>query len=236
MAMDCVISVPRDLSSNGQKRADVVGPVSSFLKDSEIYYRAVWKHSKSCDKCDPAEILRGFLANRDVRHRGQTTTLLVEMAEKYRRAMPGRVPAELVREYIIRSVTSWNVFEDRVTSLSAEEIVRSHDMYMRAWKEEVLEAAKRPKKGSSRFRRAWPFARGQSSIGWLNDKEQAHLGFVVPEHVLKAAAMTREEAMKKGGWDLMVWLVTRHNRDTAMADPDVRYVLALDMAEEIMEA
>jgi len=233
--MDCVISIPRDRSSTGKVRDDMVGPVSSFLRDSETYYRAIWKHARMCDRCDPAEILRGFLAKRDARHRGQTSTILVEMAEKYRRAMPDRVPAELVREFVIRGVTSWDVFAERVTSLSSEEIVRSHDMYMKAWKEEILSAAKKPRTGTSRFKRTWPFARGQSSVGWLNDKDQAHLGFVVPEAVLKAAAMTRDQAMKAGGWDLMVWLITRHNRDTAMEDPDVRYILAIDMAEEVME-
>ncbi len=213
----------------------MVGPVSSFLKDSEIYYRAIWKHVRACGRCDPAEVLRGFLANRDARHHGKTSTILIEMAEKYKRAMPDRVPDELVREYVIRSATSWDVFEDRVTSLSAEEIVRSHDMYMKAWKAEVLEDGKKPRKNGSRLRRTWPFARGQGSVGWLNDKERAHLGFVVPEAVLKAAAMTREQAMKAGGWDLMVWLITRHDRRTALEDPDVRYILAVDMAEEVME-
>jgi hypothetical protein len=235
MSMNCEIRVPRGPSSSGQRGADMVGPVSSFLKDSELYYSAVWKHIKVCGRCDPAEILRGFLANRDARHRGQTSTLLVEMAEKYGRAMPDRVPAGLVREFVIRGMTSWDAFADRVTSLSSDEIVRSHDMYVRAWKREILDSAKKAKKGSPRIRRAWPFQRGQGSVGWLNDKDYAHLGLVVPEHVRKAAALTREEAMAKGGWDLMVWLITRHNRETAMADPDVQYVLAVDLAEDVMD-
>ncbi len=232
--MDCEIRVP---AGDGGLRRDAVGPVSSFLKDSEIYYRAVWKHVKQCRRCDPAEVLRGFLANRDARHRGQTSALLVTMAEKYRRAMPDRVPAELVREFVIRCASSWEAFEDRVDDLSPEEIVRSHDAYMAAWKSEVLESADAARKKRGRgMTRSHPFARGQGSVGWLNDKERSHLGRAVPERTRRAAAMTREEAMKAGGRDLMIWLITRHSWKTTLEDPDVRYIFAVDMAEEIMDS
>lgn len=236
--MDCEIRVPGvndGAAGNGAPSRTKVGPVSSFLKDSDHYYRAVWKHVKGCSRCDPAEVLRGFLANRDVRHRGETTTLLIEMAEKYRRAMPDRVPAELVREFVVRGVCSWNAFEDRVGSLSAEEIVRAHDMYLIAWKKEILESVKKEKRGRSRMVRRWPFCRGQGEVGWLNDKDHSHLGMKVPERTARAAAMSRDEAMAAGGWDLAVWLITRHDRMTAMEDPDVKYVLAFDMMEEVME-
>lgn len=238
MSMDCEIRIPGandGTRGNGAPAKTKTGPVSSFLKDSEHYYRAVWKHVKECPRCDPAEILRGFLANRDARQRGQTSTLLVEMAEKYRRHFKDRIPDDLIREFVIRAATSWEAFEDRVATLSSEEIVRAHDMYVSAWRAEILEDGKKPRKNSSRLRRTWPFARGQGTVGWLNDKERSHLGSPVPEHVLEAAALTRDAAMEKGGRDLMVWLITRHDRQTAMADPDVRYVLAVDMMEEVME-
>lgn len=242
MALDCVITIPgtdQGARGNGAPKLTKVGPVHDFLKDSEHYYRAVWKHVKECGTCDPADVLRGFLANRDARQFGQTSTMLVEMAEKYRRHFGERIPEELVREFIIRSATSWETFEDRISRLSPEEIVRAHDLYVEAWRKDVLKSAtpRAPRrKGGRKVRRSWPFARGQGVIGWLNDKSQAHLGRVVPLHTRKAAALTREAAMANGGWDLMAWLITRHSWETALADPDVQYVMAVELAEEVMEA
>lgn len=238
MSVDCEITVPgadAGARGNGAPKQTKVGPVSAFLKDSEHYYRAVFKHVKECGRCDPAEVLRGFLANRDARHRGQTSNLLIRMAEKYKRQFGDRVPDELVREFVVRGATAWESYEERVGSLSPEEVVRSHDMYMAAWKQEVLEEGAKGRRKGSRLKRLWPFHRGQGSIGWLNDKERSHLGMEVPAEVLRAAAMSREQAMEAGGWELMVWLVTRHTMETALADPDVRYILSLDIAEDVME-
>ncbi len=215
---------------NGAPPRTKVGPVSSFLKGSEHYYRAVWKHVKGCARCDPAEILRGFLANRDARQHGQTSAMLIEMAEKYKRHFKDRIPDELVREFVVRGASAWEAYEERIGRLSPEEIVRSHDLYMAAWKADVLECARRRK----RARTGWPFERGQASIGWLNEGERSRLGRKIPYEVLMASYMTREDAMGTGGWDLMVWLITRHDRYSALGDPDVRHIVALDIAEDVM--
>ena len=138
MSLDCVITVDgkdKGLGGNSRPKHSKTKPVSDFLRDSYVYYRAVFKHLKSCGKCDPQEALEGFLKNRAGKQRGLTSGMLVKMAERYRKAFPDRVSEKIVKEFTIRSLNSWSSFELRADGLSEQEIVRAHDIGVEAWKE-----------------------------------------------------------------------------------------------------
>lgn len=231
MSLDCTIVIPgvdAGVRGNGAPKVSKTGPVRDFLKDSEHYYRAVWMHVRGCGACDPKEVLDGFLENRKTRHFGQTSSLLVAMAEKYQKGFPLRIPNSLVREYVVRAMSSWPTFEKRVPNLSVEEVLRAEALYMDHWRQKVVKVG-----ATHRVNHA--FYEAQSYIGWLNDSpERAYLGQVVPEGVKRAASMTRNGALAAGGLDLAVWLVTRHDWKTAIRDPVAGEVMLVLLAEEVL--
>lgn len=233
MSLDCVITIPgvdAGARGNGAPKVSKTGPVRDFLKDSEHYYRAVWKHAKSCAVCAPAEILDGFLENRKERHFGQTSSLLVAMAEKYARSFPDRVPKALVREYVVRCMSSWPTFEERVSCLSVKEILRAEELYMESWRERVLKVGVQPD-----FKIYHAFYEAQGYVGWLNDKERRATR-VVPPRTRRAAAMSRRTAIYACGWDLAVWLMTRHTWETAILDPVAGGIMANVLAGHVLDA
>lgn len=154
MSLDCEIRVDgreTGKAGNGRPESSVVGPVHRFLRDSDFYYRAVFSHLKRCEKCDPKEALDGYLENRVRKHSGETNRTLVEMAEKYRRHFPDRIPEALVREFILRSMGShWKCFSDRAERLSPSDIERGLKVHLEAWRNSVRAAAPKLAKALSR--------------------------------------------------------------------------------------
>lgn len=102
--MDCVITIKGygsgKRAKQGKTAKDKTGPVRDFIKDLESYYRGVYQHCVECDKCDKNEILRGFLTNRIVRHKGIASDLITKYALKYAK-FPG-VDQDLVNEFLWR--------------------------------------------------------------------------------------------------------------------------------------
>lgn len=235
MSLDCTIVIPgvdAGVRGNGAPKVSKTGPVRDFLKDSEHYYRAVWRHVRGCGACDPKEVLDGFLENRKTRHFGQTSSLLVAMAEKYQKGFPLRIPNSLVREYVVRAMSSWPTFEKRVPNLSVEEVLRAEALYMDHWRQKVVKVGVRKD-----FRLHHAFYEAQGYIGWLNDSpEREYLGESVPDSVRRASSMTREGALAAGGLDLAVWLVTRHDWRTALLDPVAGGVMANVLAGHVLDA
>ncbi len=103
MSLDCTITIPAG-GSHGSPRTDRTGPLSQFITDNEVHYRAISKHLKECGTCDPREILERFLENRFVRMHGRTSGLLVRMAVAYRKKFADRVPEETLRTFIVRGL------------------------------------------------------------------------------------------------------------------------------------
>ncbi len=232
MSIDCEIVVPgfdAGARDDGAPKISKTGPLRDFLRDSDHYYRAVWKHARTCVVCDPAEILDGFLENRKKKHFGQTSSLLVSMAEKYRRKIPDRVPEAVVREYVIRSMSSWPTFADRVSALSVDDILRAESLYLESWRCRVARFG-----GLESFRIHHAFYEAQGYLGWLNGREDRAVK-VVPGRVREAARLSRNKAVERGGWDLAVWLVTRHDWMTAAKDPVVGGLMANKLAEHVLD-
>jgi len=124
--MDCIITIT-GYGSSKKKRQGLTaktktGPVRDFIKDLESYYRGVYKHCVECDKCDRNEILRGFLANRMVRHEGFTSDLLAKYAFKYSK-LPG-VDQSLVSELIWRTTFPSTFLLDHAQNLTTRQILQ----------------------------------------------------------------------------------------------------------------
>jgi hypothetical protein len=97
--MNCIITV----EARGDLRKTKTGPVKDFIRDLTLYYEAVFDHCKSCKNCDPNEILRAFLKNRETPNkRGYTSGVLVKLAVKFLKSVPNTDP-KLVREFLLRT-------------------------------------------------------------------------------------------------------------------------------------
>lgn len=104
--LDCTITVPGGGSGQGCLKHPKTGKVSELIRDLEAYYKAIYRHCLECRICDPNEVLKRFLENRDKptpnrRTTGTTTALLVNMAAKYVRNVPG-TDVKWLREYLLR--------------------------------------------------------------------------------------------------------------------------------------
>lgn len=83
------------------------GPVAAFLTDSDTYYRAVYDHLKGCPTCDPSVVLRAILERRETvqKFRGATSSGLIDLAMRYRKRWPDKVPEDLVRRFVVRGLS-----------------------------------------------------------------------------------------------------------------------------------
>lgn len=105
LSLDCVIPVSGNGTGRGSPRRDVSAAVSDLLTDLTGYYGAVFRHVMACERCDPGEVLRRYVARRDSlrKFRGMTSKGLCELALRYERDPRKDVPRELVDEFFIRS-------------------------------------------------------------------------------------------------------------------------------------
>lgn len=121
--MDCIITIKGGAGRGTLVKAKT-GPVRDFVRDLDIYYDAVYNHCKTCQVCNPNEILRGFLSNRDtLKKKGKTTNLLVNMALRYERNVPKTDPV-LISEFILRSQDQLTILK-HAKRFSEEQILQA---------------------------------------------------------------------------------------------------------------
>lgn len=104
--LDCIITVKgKGRTQQGCLKNDKTGPLHSMIKDLEAYYKAAYEHCLTCKACDPNEVLKRFLENRDKPTSGRTTTntsaLLVNLAAKFVKKVPGTDP-DWLHKYVVR--------------------------------------------------------------------------------------------------------------------------------------
>jgi hypothetical protein len=96
--MDCIITIKGNgVGRYGKPKKDRTGPVREFVVDNQYFYNIIYRHLKECDKCNPEEILRLYLARRIHRGDQMVTGLLVELAMKYARHF--KIDPALIIEY-----------------------------------------------------------------------------------------------------------------------------------------
>lgn len=97
--MDCEIFIEgKGTSRSGNLKNDWRGTVRQAIKDWDVFYRAVLKHVRDCDKCDPTEVLQAYWDLRQgPKHGGQTSIGLASLAMRYKRI--GADP-ELVKKFV----------------------------------------------------------------------------------------------------------------------------------------
>ncbi len=142
-SLSCLIEVDgkdRGKRGNGRPEKTLARPVREFLRSSDYYYKAVLNHIRGCGRCDPAEALQGFIDNREERCDGLVSGTLVEMAERYWKLFPGRVPEALIAEFVVRSldmdVESYLVRARRL-SMGEEDVARSVALLEGSWRKSV---------------------------------------------------------------------------------------------------
>lgn len=128
--LDCTITVPGGGSGQGCLKHPKTAKVSELIRDLEAYYKAIYKHCLECRTCDPNEVLKRFLERRDKPTSGRkttdTTALLVDMAAKYVKNVPG-TDKKWLREYLLRC-NSMRVAIKHRDALTQQELV---DVVMR---------------------------------------------------------------------------------------------------------
>jgi hypothetical protein len=101
--LDCIITVKGNgVGKYGRSKKDRTGYVSEFCVDNTFFYRAIFKHLKECNKCDPNDVLKTLLFRRKD---GLVTGSLAELAVKYKRNFQS-TDWLLVEEYICRCIDS----------------------------------------------------------------------------------------------------------------------------------
>jgi len=103
--VNCVITIEGKKGRQGWTTNTKTGPVKNFIKDLEAYYRGIYEHCLKCPICDPNEILLAFLKNRDARHNGLTSDLIIKMALKYEQNVKN-VKREIVNDYVARAAST----------------------------------------------------------------------------------------------------------------------------------
>jgi hypothetical protein len=140
-SLDCEICVEghdRGKMSHGRPVKSLYRPVREFLRNSDHYYRAVTQHLRKCDICEPAEALLGFLENRKIKNHGMVSNTLMEMAERYQKIFPGRIPDEIIREYTTRSLDNGiDRFLSRINILDEFDIRRAIQILEDKWRSEI---------------------------------------------------------------------------------------------------
>jgi len=126
---ECKITVVR-------KKGPETGPVSSFVKDDEVLYRAVWGHLRGCKKCDVNKIMRLYLANRDgKKKRGLTTKTLSDYVFRHARTSFD-IDQELVKQFVLRC-PDIRVTIDQQNLLTIEEVIRTFALCQHEWLNET---------------------------------------------------------------------------------------------------
>jgi len=101
--LDCIITVKGNgIGKYGHSKKDRIGSVSEFCVDNLVLYRAVFKHLKECNKCDPNDVLKTLLLRRKD---GLVTGSLAELAVRYKRNFQS-TDRLLVEEYVCRCIDS----------------------------------------------------------------------------------------------------------------------------------
>lgn len=126
--LDCVITIKgQGVSKSGCLKNDKTGPIHSMIKDLTVYYDAVYRHCRTCRKCDPNEVLKRFLENRDKptsnRTGTNTTSLLVNLVEKFIKNVPG-TDAGWLAKYVARC--------DNTASIEKHRRLLTHDQLVKA--------------------------------------------------------------------------------------------------------
>lgn len=135
--MDCLISykghnIPGKKRADGKPLEDGTRKVSDAIVDSSFWYREVYNHTATCDKCNSEEILKAYLARRMcTKFLFQTSPLLVKLALKYEKLSKDRGhPLEkgLVDEFILKSNSGIvSKYEDRIPFERLKEFVRREE-------------------------------------------------------------------------------------------------------------
>lgn len=101
--MDCLLNIKGNgVGQYGKPKYDRKGPVRKFVVDNQYFYPRVFNHVKSCNKCDPTEILEHYLNRRINKGVELVTGSLVKLAYRYKKLNRG-VPESLVRQFEIRA-------------------------------------------------------------------------------------------------------------------------------------
>jgi hypothetical protein len=105
--LNCQITVKGNgVGGHGVPKHDRTGPLSEFLVDNGVFYRAVTNHLKTCNICTVTEVLQTYMARRhDPKFEGMTSTglqkravLLGKLAAKKKETLP----PGLVNEFLWR--------------------------------------------------------------------------------------------------------------------------------------
>lgn len=108
MSLDCIITIKGSGVKNqghpSRPAEDRTGPISQFVTlHMQGVYSDVLKHVVGCSKCDPNEVLRGYLQGRlQDKFFHETSAGLVALAFRYVKRMPGRVKKETAHEFVWR--------------------------------------------------------------------------------------------------------------------------------------
>jgi hypothetical protein len=107
MALDCILTCKGHGQVGGSHRggtkADSTRPLREFISGSDTYYKMIFKHAKDCTKCDPEEILRAYLNDRQrAKFFGCTSKGLVQLAFKYMKQFPGKIRDDTFKEFMWR--------------------------------------------------------------------------------------------------------------------------------------
>ena len=125
--MHCVITVKGNgVGKYGHPKNDRTGPISEFLVDNQVFYRAVNKHLKDCTVCDPVEILKTYLNRRisNPKFEERVSDSLVKQAMTMERQCAKRGVAcdpKLINEFIWRSGT-WEMNGEPLVRLEIRDI------------------------------------------------------------------------------------------------------------------
>ncbi len=144
MSLDtCFITIKGNgFGGNGHPKQDTTRNVRGFLKDNDIYYKAVLTHLRGCADCDPEEALREFLKNRDGDKKGGLVSEgLLKMAMRYERTFVKERPgiSDVVNEFLIRgSGSGHDTYFENCYRLGAEGILRGLRMKYSHWQTRVL--------------------------------------------------------------------------------------------------
>ncbi len=64
---------------------DWEGPIRDAIKNVSSFYREVFNHVKTCDKCDPTEVLQAYWKLRQEKNKGKMSMGIAELAARYLR-------------------------------------------------------------------------------------------------------------------------------------------------------
>lgn len=127
--MNCVVTIEGNgVGRYGRFKIDKTGPLKQFIVDNVFLYGKVFNHVKTCQVCDPVQVLEAYLNRRRsvLKFDGITTGSLVKLALKYEKFFKAKnlsYDVRMVNEFIWRS---WDIQHAASYSprLSLQEIVK----------------------------------------------------------------------------------------------------------------